>query len=392
MLAVTALTIGAAVVCGLALALLGRLKLALARRHLGALGPGAEPVPSLRGLNLALPPVVLLAGLLVDLAGARLAVVVGSVALALALLGLGGTPTYRRAVVGVLTAAFAAAALGTASIVLMPRAFFGADQTAASLQVGTVFFALGALLAATLADLVFRALPQGRALALLAFLGLLPAFLVPLAEDRHFPSGPGGGVAALLADPDLWLGGLVLFFYAPLEAAVTAWAAAPRPRPAPAEEENGPPPAWLLPGFWATFLASRLVVGLAGHAGFLSDAAAPWVLVGAALLAAVVLGNLAGAPPGGRALWVLGLGFVLGPIFPSLLAMVFLMPGMQRAPAPGVAAAILFAAGSAGSALLAALVPVPAAPATLRPAAFRVPLLFALLLTVAALTFGLLVA
>src|SRR5689334_2995650 len=107
MSAVTAVTISGAFVFGMVLALLGSLKLALV-------------------------PMMLLSGVLIDRWGVRGVMAMGSVVTALAIYSLALKPTYSRAFAAILLAGLGAAGLSTASIVLMPRAFFP-TQVAASL-------------------------------------------------------------------------------------------------------------------------------------------------------------------------------------------------------------------------------------------------------------------
>src|SRR2546421_6262162 len=142
MQAVTAVTISGAMVFGMVLALLGSLKLALAKR----LDVGETRVGGLlAALNLSLIPMMLFSGVFLDEWGARPVLIAGSLVLALAVISLGARPTYTRAFVAVLFAGLGAAMVSTASLVLMPRAFFPTEP-AASLNLGNVFFALGALI------------------------------------------------------------------------------------------------------------------------------------------------------------------------------------------------------------------------------------------------------
>jgi fucose permease len=107
----------------------------------------------------------------------------------------------------------------------------------------------------------------------------------------------------------------------------------------------------------------------------------------AALLAAVVLGNLAGAA--GRnstAVALVVLGFVLGPIFPTLLGLVFSRFPEER----GTAWGSVFALGSLGALLLAPVVGAAAQRKSVQ-VALRVPMLLALLLTAVSLVFALMV-
>ena len=136
-------TITTALVFGMCLALLGSLKLALAKRlnlsegRIGFL---------LSALNGALIPLMLLVGLLIDVMGAKAVVIMGSLTTAFAVASLGLRPSYGRAFGSLLLAGLGGAGLGTAALVLMPRAFFGMDQMpSASINLGCVFIALGAL-------------------------------------------------------------------------------------------------------------------------------------------------------------------------------------------------------------------------------------------------------
>jgi fucose permease len=380
--AVTALAISGAFVFGLVLALLGSLKLALARR--ADLGEGRVGVLLLT-LNVALIPMMLLAGVLLDAWGVRAVLILGSLLLTLALLGLSARPAYGRALLAVLAAGLGASALSAASVVLMPSAFFGVPETVASLNVGTVFIALGALVTPVLTDVLLGWVGLRRTLALLAFVCLVPAFVAALPARWELSAPRPAGAAELFGTPDVWLAGLVFFFYAPLEAAVSLWATTYLARLGYGERRA----TWLLAGFWGAFLASRLLVGLAQHAGHLRDPDAwgPWLLVIPALLAAVVLGNLAGATsPRSARVGLLLLGLFLGPIFPTLLGMVFRTPGLHEA--QGTAYGVLFAVGSVGTLVLAPLIGAGVRRGTPQ-TALRLPMLLALVLTATGLLFSL---
>jgi hypothetical protein len=117
----------------------------------------------------------------------------------------------------------------------------------------------------------------------------------------------------------------------------------------------------------------------------MSEAWSPWLLVLFALLAAVILGNMSGtARPRNARMGLLYLGFLLGPIFPTLVAMLF----KQHPQAQGTAYGLMFAVGSLGSLLLAPVIGTSARRRNVQ-AALRIPMLLALLLTATALVFGL---
>jgi fucose permease len=288
----------------------------------------------------------------------------------------------RGTAVAVLLAALGGAALSTGSTVLMPQAFFGPLEATASVNLGNVFFALGALLTPPLVDVLSRSLGLKRTLALLAFVCMLPAFPAALASGESLELPGRAGQAAFLPGQEyVWLAGLVFFFYAPLEAAVAIWTTTYLTELGHPERRA----AWLLSGFWTAFLVSRLLTAAAQHADILPARFDTWLLVLPPLAAAVVLGNLAGTAhrrtPGAG---LLLLGFLLGPIFPTLVGIL-----LRRYPEePGMAYGLVFALGSAGSLTLGPLFNRRAARGTVQ-GALRIPMILALVLTGAALVFSL---
>ena len=372
-------TIIAALVFGMCLALLGSLKLALAKRL--NLGEGRIGF-LLSALNGAIIPLMLLAGLLIDALGAKTIVIMGSLTTALAVGGLGLRPSYGRAFGSLLLAGLGSAGLGTAALVLMPRAFFGMDQMAsASLNLGCVFIALGALITPVLSDVLVRMLEFRRAAGVLAMLCLAPALAAALTPAEQLHVGvPAPDLLAVLTDGNLWFVGLVFFFYAPLEASVSVWATTYLTDLG--QGERGA--AWVLSAFWGAFLASRLLTAL-----LLRWAASPWMepwlIIVASLLAAAVVGNMIGT--GHRAaarLSLVALGFLLGPIFPTLVGLAF-----QIAPtAPGAAYGVVFALGSVGGLVMAPLVGARARRTGVQSALY-IPMMLALALTAVALVLAL---
>jgi fucose permease len=374
----TAATIGGALIFGMALALLGRLKLAVARSVTAEDGAIRR---WLLALNIALIPLVLLSGVLVDAYGARPILIVGSATLAVALVCLSLRPTYPHAFASMLLAGLGASALGASSTVMMPRAFFVTEETSAALNLGYVFIALGALLTPVLADILLEKVELRRTLAVLALLSLIPAFLGVLpSKDQWQISVETDHSSGLLAEPSCWLAALVVFFYAPLEAAISLWAFALLAERGQDEREA----TGLLSGFWAAFMGSRLIVTLAQHLDIMSDWWDRTLIVAPTLLAAVLLGNLAGASHRAKPrLGLMLLGLLLGPVLPTLIGTIFRLVPTER----GAAYGLMFAAGSLGSVVLAPFAKLRSHPPL--HAALRLPILLALLVTATALVLGL---
>jgi fucose permease len=383
--AVTVVAIGGAFVCGLVLALFAAHKLTLAEESEG----GSQRIGSrLAALNLALVPMALLWGVLVDRWGVRGVVLCGSVLLTTALLALSVRPTFPRDFLALLLAGLGGSALWLASTIVMPPAFFGTALATASVNLGHVFFALGALVAPGLLEVLRQRLSLKKALVLFAFMCLLPAFPAALAGEGALEATgaaaregrSGDWAAVLLPNEHVWLAGLVLFFYIPLEAAIgvrtTAYLVG--------YSQTRRPAAWMA-AFWGAFVASRLLTALAQQANILPARYDAWFVVLLALLAAVALGNLSGTNRRSTArIGVVLLGLLLGPLFPTLVGVVLRnIPEDQ-----GTALGVLFSLGSLGSLFLGPLLVGRKAPESVR-AALRVPMVLALVLTAVALVFSL---
>lgn len=377
--ALTVLTVTSALLVGLVLALLGNLKLALARR----------PEQTRRSigryltlLNLLLVPLILLAGVLVDLVGVRAMLVTSSVLLALAFISLSAPSTFGRTLFATGVAALGASILWVATIVLMPSGLFGPQELAASGQFGLVLMAMGALLTPPLFDLLQHGIGLRRTMALLALMLLMPAFLAFVPRPEEFPLDSSKSfLTEPLGDPAVWMAALVFFVYAPLEAFVSVWTTTYLTALGKQDRQS-----WWLAGFWMSLLLSRILFGYVQHViqqvAPLGNPYESWFLVLSAILAAVVLGNMAGTVRPEKAFWgLVMLGFALGPVFPILVGLLFQNAHVEKA--LGTTFALLHAAGSVGSLLLSPLVNLSASARTIQ-VALRIPLFIAF--TLAAVT------
>jgi fucose permease len=334
-------TISAAFVVGMLLALLGSIKLPLARRLQIS---EAKVGGLLSALFLAIGPMMLVSGILIDRWGVAGVLIASALICGVALSGLALCRNYASAVGAVAAVGVAVAGLSTASGVLMPEAFFP-GRPAASLQIGNVFFGLGALLTPALTERLIRKLSYRKALFVLALIALAPA--VTAALPQQFPGGhaPAGGLAAVLSSPFLWLVGLAFLLYVPLESGISTWATTCLTELGMREKRA----AVFLSGFWLTFLAARLAVAFLELGGVIPAWADSWLLIALALATGMALGSLAGAVDaigaGGRVLLV---GAFLGPIFPGLVAILFgHFPDHK-----GTAYGAMFCVGSVGNLVL----------------------------------------
>jgi fucose permease len=380
---VTEVTIATAFAFGINLALLGCLKLWLSR----ALNLGEGHVRTLLILhNLAWLPFVFLSGVLVDNLGVQPVIVLASAATAIGAFVLSCQPNTPAAFASVLLSGAGSAGLCIGGVVLMTEAFFP-HNAVASLNAGLLFVALGALIAPPLTDLLIRLIGYRRGVALIALGCLIPGLIAALTgqEDLRFAAANSDESTIVPMHDSLWLACLVIFLYSPLEASISNWAATHLANPGPQVGRT----SRYVTGFWAAFLLSRLVVTILLCTSNLGPLLQTGLLVVPALLAAVVLGNMAGSTSASRAgKGLLLVGFCLGPILPTLIGMLFEQLGTAQLQGYGAAGGLLFAAGSFGSLLL-----VPVIRLTTRreapQSALRAPLAGALLLSAAALVFGL---
>ena len=346
---VSAVTCSAALIAGMVVALLGSLKLSLAQR-LQISAARAEGL--LAALNLALIPMILLSGLLLDWLSPRQILIGGALLLTCGLSSLTLHRTYLAALVSLLLIGLGTACLHVGSVVLMPIAFgFPREELAASVNLGFVFLALGALMVPTLTDLLLRTVAFRRTLALLALLCLvlgLGAFLSfrDAAGAAFTLSDQPVAMDAVCSDFYLWLIAVAFLCYAPLEFLVSSWGTTYLKSDRGLSEHGA---VRVMTWFWLAFLASRVLFASVVRLGLSSLGLSIAGILLLPLVAAVLLGNLLALSRPQTAAWgLILLGFVLGPIGPTLAA--FALGHFPHN--SGTAYGLVFAAGSLGSVLV----------------------------------------
>jgi fucose permease len=374
-------TIASAFVLGLVIALLGSIKVPLAQR-LGLDEGRAGGL--LAGLNLAIIPMILFSGLIADRVGLRYVVVGGSLAAAAGCVTLGLGQSYRSALAALFALGVGAACLSTGAMLLMPRAFFDGEYPAAATNLGNVFFGLGALATPALADVLIRGIGFRRALTFLGIICLVPtlaaAFNAP--DAFRWSKEQTSSLSDVFTSPVLWVTALVFLLYYPLEGTLGTWATSYLAE----QGYSARRAALLLSGFWLSFVTARLLAAFLQHEEILPRNSEPALIVGLALLAAVFLGNLTGTH--GRAaagLGLLAVGACLGPVFPTLVGILF---GHFDPPQYGTAYGTVYALGALGGLLIAPAMGAYARRTSVR-TALRIPTFVALLLAAAALALGL---
>jgi len=334
--------VAALLVSGMGVAILGSIKVPLARRlQIDEARVGG--LVSVFGFVMML--VILTAGFLTDQIGKQAVLVSGSVLLAASLVLLAWARNYLVAFVAVVLLGGAWSLLINVGNVLTPFVFPGGKAYAFNLA--NVFFGLGAFLTPLAATFLITRASLPVAVSCLGGLALIPAVLTmgvdfavlaPLA-DNSISTGEASdpGLGALLADPLMWLCGLALFFYAPLEASMGAWTTTYLGGLGMSQKTAS---GWLS-GFWLAYMVTRLATAFSLPPG--QEAV---LILGLALASVgILLGIVFGRTPALAATMVLGAGLVFGPIFPTLMAVLL---GHFPPSVHGRAVGVLFTIGGVG--------------------------------------------
>jgi fucose permease len=252
--------VAALLVSGMGVAVLGSVKLPLAKR---LLMDEARVGGLVSVFGFVLIPVILTAGFVTDHIGRRAVFMTGSVLFAASLVLLAVARKYLAALAAVLLLGAAWAMLINVGNVLTPPAFAGdPPNLTRATNLANVFFGLGAFLTPlAVAYLVVRH-SLTTALGFLALFSLVPAALALGVDFRALTTGgpeqtsstDAPGFGSLLRDPFLWLCGLAMFFYSPLESSLGAWTTTYLGERG-VSERIAPR---FLSGFWLAFMASRL--------------------------------------------------------------------------------------------------------------------------------------
>jgi fucose permease len=352
----TPMMVAALIVGGMGVALLGSLKVPLARR----LQIDEARVGGLVSMfGFILIPVMLVAGFLTDGAGQgsggigkQTVLQVGSFAFALGLVLLASATRYATALTAVVVLSASWAIMINAGNVLVEPAFAGllkegeeARRQAFAQNLGNVFFGLGAFLTPLVIGLLLARVSLPAVVAVLAVVSVLPALLAfgvdvsgPAASSTTTDAIP---LTKLLSQPLLWLCGLAMFFYGPLEASMAAWTTTYLMDHGVSEEGA----TRSLSAFWLAFLTARLVTALTLPGGWEALLVLALALTSAVLLSAMVLSRHSSQ----SIALVIGAGLVFGPIFPTLMAVLL---GSMEEGIRGRAVGVFFAIGGVGWTLI----------------------------------------
>ncbi|MBI3461701.1 MAG: MFS transporter [Planctomycetes bacterium] len=313
----TLMQIAALIVCGMCHALLGSVKVPLARK-LGIDEARVGGLVSVFGFTLI--PMVLAAGFLVDWLGKQAVLSGGFVLLTVSIATLARLASYRVALFAVLLLGTGWSALVNVLNVTSPPAFLPAAdiprRMAYAMNMGDFIFGMGAFLTPLAVALLVRRVRLERTLLLLSTLAVVPLLLGIGVQWERLASPSTetvtGGLQLLLSDPVVWLCCLAFFCHVPIEASTAAWATTLMTDRGVSEGRA----STLLSAFWLTFMGSRLVTALTLPEG----ADTLLVLTMAALCIAFTLVIALSSTAWLTCAMVVVAGLILGPIFPTLIA------------------------------------------------------------------------
>lgn len=381
----TWMQVSALAVAGMCHALLGSVKVSLARK-LDIDEARVGGLVSVFGFTLI--PMVLAAGFLVDALGKQTVLGAGFVLVIVSLLMLGSLHSYRMALLAVLVLGVGWSALVNVLNVTTPPAFLPAEETserlAYAMNLGDFIFGMGAFLTPIAVAILIRRIRLERTFLALAALAVVP-LLLGLGVDweklvTESTETVSGGLRILLADRVVWLCCLAFFFHVPVEAAVATWATTLMTDKGVAEGRA----AMLLSVFWLTFMLSRLATAIAllTIPNLPPNADTLLVIVLASLSVAFTLGIVQSRSASLTCAMVVIAGLVLGPIFPTLIAILL---GHVQPSLHGRAVGLFFCIGGIGWTVIPMLIGAYAKRATVQ-RAFLIGTACAALLTVLCIT------
>jgi fucose permease len=344
--------------CGMGVALLGSVKVALARR----LAMDEVKVGGLVSMfGFVMIPVMLVMGFLTDLLDKQVVVVAGSVLIAASLVTLACARRYWAALLAVLLLSAGWSGLVNVLNVLMEAAF-GRGPTFA-MNFGNFFFGLGAFLTPLAIAFLLRRAGFVPAVLLLAAAALLPGVLACTVDFAALTGAPGKVVAGpsievllgdpimwltgpsievLLGDPIMWLTAVALLFYAPMEATMAAWTTTYLGEKKVSETVA----ATVLSGFWLAFMVSRLVTALIVAQYPLTASGTNWLIVGLSLCCVVVwAGTVVARTQRLACLMPILAGLAFGPTFPTIIGV---LTGHVDQAVAGRAVGLFFMVGGIG--------------------------------------------
>ncbi len=287
--------------------------------------------------------VVLLIGPLVDAWGHKPFAILGFLLCGVAILMLGMARSYGAAVVACVLLGVGGMCVNTVGNTLLSIVLFEGQNAPAALNLGNMFFGLGAFLTPFLAIFLVSRIGLQKTISIIAVIvlaGIL--FSLPAVYPALSPGGFSLGQAfGLLGNPFVLVAALALFCYVGLEASMGGWITTYLTSLGYSENRA----SGYLSAFWISVMVSRLISSFMVNPS--NGALAITILAAVAAVSIFIMSSTSSSGIAGVAVVVTGLMF--GPIFPSVVGVTFtnVLPELQ-----GSAFAIIFAVGLLGATIL----------------------------------------
>ncbi|HQH67802.1 MAG TPA: MFS transporter [Candidatus Hydrogenedentes bacterium] len=287
---------------------------------------------------------VLLIGPLTDLLGFKLIALVGFAAGAICVWLLASATSYQASLVACLLLGGAAMCVNTVGNALGPLVLFGGKNNAAALNLLNVFFGMGAFITPLIVAALLKKLGYKSTVGLIGAILLIPIIYTVFGT---FPAPPEGfkitQALGLLGRGGVWAGGLALFCYMSLEVTLAGFVTTYLKSHDLSDEKAGT----ALSGFWIALMLARLIAALT-----IPAQASVYVVPALALVAVISIAVMVGAKSVGIGVGATLLtGFVLGPIFPTLVGVTF-----NKTETSGSVFSLIFGIGLLGAILMPSLI------------------------------------
>ena len=287
-----------------------------------------------------------------DALGYKTVAIIGFVAAGVSILMLANAKGIPGAMVAGILLGVGAMACNTTGNVLgtgVVAKMLDGDFAAANNLVN-VCFGLGLFLTPFLVSFLFQKTSYEKAVSALGIVVLVPAVFALLAK---YPQAAGfslGEAFALLKEPVTIVAALVLFCYIALESSFTNWLAPfgkeviSKEKPDLDGDKVDASAARMLSAFAIAMMVGRLITGISGI-----TSAGSWLIVGSAVLAAIVIFIMMGVSKGSAAFALAAAsGLVFAPAFPTTVGVTFGKFGGGS----GSLFGIIFAVGLAGAVIV----------------------------------------
>ncbi len=296
--------------------------------------------------------VVLLIGPLVDAWGHKPFAILGFLLSGIAIMMLGMARSYGAAVVACILLGVGGMCVNTVGNTLLSIVLFEGQNAPAALNLGNMFFGLGAFFTPFLAIFLVNRIGLQKTVSIIAVV-VLAGIMFGLSAS--YPELSPGGFSlsqafALLGNPFVLVAALALFCYVGLEVSMGGWITTYLTSVGYSEGRA----SGVLSAFWISVMVSRLISSLAVFSANGSTlinpangAMAITILAAVSAVSIFIMSSTKSSAMAGVAVVVTGLMF--GPIFPTVVGVTFtnVLPELQ-----GSAFAIIFAIGLLGGTIL----------------------------------------